>query len=222
MNFKSNNADKFLQELWTKISEYSLLNASKNDIGDYLIYLLNKYCEFNGNERFFDTLPNATLERVLKINASKIKTSKRNIAVKYLSNTEYNTLFNDFLKKIADKNYKISTEGDKLVFIIDNPAMRDYLEARLKELNDTFDYTLNSEKVKVSIKSFFKMLSEHSNIENALFSKDDLKNAILKVENKKNISSAKDMIDIATDIFESIKNPLEIPKTIKNIVSKLI
>ena len=222
MNFKSNNADKFLQELWTRISEYSLLNASKNDIGDYLIYLLNKYCEFNGNERFFDTLPNATLERVLKINASKIKTSKRNIAVKYLSNTEYNTLFNDFLKKIADKNYKISTEGDKLVFIIDNPAMRDYLEARLKELNDTFDYTLNSEKVKVSIKSFFKMLLEHSNIENALFSKDDLKNAILKVENKKNISSAKDMIDMATDIFESIKNPLEIPKTIKNIVSKLI
>ena len=59
--------------------------------------------------------------------------------------------------------------------------MRDYLEARLKELNDTFDYTLNSEKVKVSIKSFFKMLLEHSNIENALFSKDDLKNAILKV-----------------------------------------
>ena len=222
MNFKSNNADKFLQELWTRISEYSLLNASKNDIGDYLIYLLNKYCEFNGNERFFDTLPNATLERVLKINTSKIKTSKRNIAVKYLSNTEYNTLFNDFLKKIADKNYKISTEGDKLVFIIDNPAMRDYLEARLKELNDTFDYTLNSEKVKVSIKSFFKMLLEHSKIKNALFSKDDLKNAILKVENKKNISSAKDMIDMATDIFESIKNPLEIPKTIKNIVSKLI
>lgn len=222
MKFKNNSADNFLQELWGRISEYSLLNASKNDIGDYLIYLLNKYCELNGSERFFDTLPNATLERVLKINASKIKTSKRNIAVKYLSNTEYNTLFNDFLKKIADENYKISVEGDKLVFIIDNPAMRDYLEARLKELNDTFDYTLNSEKVKVSIKSFFKMLLEHSNIENALFSKDDLKNAILKVENKKNISSAKDMIDIATDIFESIKNPLEIPKTIKNIVSKLI
>ena len=222
MNFKSNNADKFLQELWTRISEYSLLNASKNDIGDYLIYLLNKYCEFNGNERFFDTLPNATLERVLKINASKIKTSKRNIAVKYLSNTEYNTLFNDFLKKIADENYKISVEGDKLVFIIDSPARRDDLEARLKELNDTFDYTLNSEKVKVNVKSFFKMLLEHSKIKNALFSKDDLKNAILKVENKKNISSAKDMIDMATDIFESIKNPLEIPKTIKNIVSKLI
>ena len=108
------------------------------------------------------------------------------------------------------------------MFIIDNPAMRDYLEARLKELNDTFDYTLNSEKVKVSIKSFFKMWLEHSKIKNALFSKDDLKNAILKVENKKNISSAKDMIDMPTDIFESIKNPLEIPKTIKNIVSKLI
>ena len=108
------------------------------------------------------------------------------------------------------------------MFIIDNPAMRDYLEARLKELNDTFDYTLNSEKVKVSIKSFFKMLLEYSKIKNALFSKDDLKNAILNVENKKNISSAKDVIDIATDIFESIKNPLEIPKTIKNIVSKLI
>ena len=66
------------------------------------------------------------------------------------------------------------------------------------------------------------MLLEHSKIKNALFSKDDLKNAILKVKNKKNISSAKDVIDIATDIFESIKNPLEIPKTIKNIVSKLI
>ena len=66
------------------------------------------------------------------------------------------------------------------------------------------------------------MLLEYSKIKNALFSKDDLKNAILKVKNKKNISSAKDVIDIATDIFESIKNPLEIPKTIKNIVSKLI
>ena len=66
------------------------------------------------------------------------------------------------------------------------------------------------------------MLLEKKKKKNALFSKDDLKNAILKVENKKNISSAKDVIDIATDIFESIKNPLEIPKTIKNIVRKLI
>lgn len=88
----------FCKSFGGRISEYSLLNASKNDIGDYLIYLLNKYCELNGSERFFDTLPNATLERVLKINASKIKTSKRNIAVKYLSNIEYNTLFNDFKK----------------------------------------------------------------------------------------------------------------------------
>ena len=40
MKFKNNSADNFLQELWGRISEYSLLNASKNDIGDYLIYLL--------------------------------------------------------------------------------------------------------------------------------------------------------------------------------------
>lgn len=38
------------------------------------------------------------------------------------------------LKKIANESYKISTEGDKMVFIIDNPAMRDYLEARLKRV----------------------------------------------------------------------------------------
>ena len=42
MKFKNNHADKFLNDLWERINEYSLLNASKNDIGDYIIYLLNK------------------------------------------------------------------------------------------------------------------------------------------------------------------------------------
>ena len=68
MKFKNNHADEFLNELWKRINEYSLLNASKNDIGDYIIYLLNKHCEYDNIERFFDKLPHAKIEKILKIN----------------------------------------------------------------------------------------------------------------------------------------------------------
>ena len=73
-----------------------------------------------------------------------------------------------------------------------------------KSLDEEDDKNLSKDPKVVEIKRIFKV------------------NEYLKVENKKNISSAKDMIGIVTDIFESIKNPLEIPKTIKKIVSKLI
>ena len=75
MKFKNNHADKFLNELWQRINEYSLLNASKNDIGDYIIYLLNKHCVYDKEERFFDKLPHAKIEKILKINSARIKSA---------------------------------------------------------------------------------------------------------------------------------------------------
>lgn len=73
MKFKNNHADKFLNDLWERISKYSLLNASKNDIGDYIIYLLNKHCVYDKEERFFDKLSHAKIEKNSKNKLSKNK-----------------------------------------------------------------------------------------------------------------------------------------------------
>ena len=97
MKFKNNHADKFLNELWQRINEYSLLNASKNDIGDYIIYLLNKHCVYDKEERFFDKLPHAKIEKILKINSARIKSAENNIKIKYADDIDENSLFDDFL-----------------------------------------------------------------------------------------------------------------------------
>nr|WP_321320556.1 hypothetical protein [uncultured Campylobacter sp.] len=181
MKFKNNHADEFLKDLWQRINEYSLLNASKNDIGDYIIYLLNKYCvyvEKDGEkdvekERFFDKLSHAEIEKILKINSARIKSAESNIKIKYADDIDENSLFDDFINDLLDGKIVLRKAGDeKIKFVIENKAKRSIIEAKLKELcADTLDSSFNSEIVTIDIKNFLKMLKAQKNLPKEIESK---------------------------------------------------
>lgn len=177
MKFKNNHADEFLNELWERINKYSLLNASKNDIGDYIIYLLNKHCVYDKKdvekERFFDKLSHAEIEKILKINSARIKSAQNNIKIKYADDIDENSLFDDFINDLLNDKIKLRKAGDeKIKFVIENKAKRSIIEAKLKDLcNDTLDSSFNSEIVTIDIKNFLKMLKAQKNLPKEIESK---------------------------------------------------
>ena len=173
MKFKNNHADKFLNELWQRINEYSLLNASKNDIGDYIIYLLNKHCVYDKEERFFDKLSHAKIEKILKINSARIKSAENNIKIKYADDIDENSLFDDFINDLLDEKIVLRKAGDeKIKFVIENKAKRSIIETKLKDhCNDTLDSSFNSEIVTIDIKNFLEMLKAQENLPKEIESK---------------------------------------------------
>lgn len=166
MKFKNNHANEFLTDLWKRINTYGLLNASKNDIGDYIIYLLNKHCVYDEKERFFDKLSHARIEKILKINSARIKSAQNNIKIKYADDIDENKLFDDFMDDLLNEKIVLKKAGDeKIKFVIENKAKRSIIEAKLKELcGDTLDYSFNSEIVTIEVKNFLKMLKAQKNL----------------------------------------------------------
>lgn len=173
MKFKNNHANDFLNDLWQRINEYSLLNASKNDIGDYIIYLLNKHCVYVEKERFFDKLPHAKIEKILKINSARIKSAENNIKIKYADDIDENSLFDDFINDLLDEKIVLRKAGDeKIKFVIENKAKRSIIEAKLKDhCNDTLDSSFNSKIVTIDIKNFLEMLKAQTNLPKEIESK---------------------------------------------------
>lgn len=151
------NAEEFANELWSKIVDERLFSYQKNDICDYLLYLFNAHSK----DKFLDTNSNEQNERLLKMNASKIKASKKNIAVKFMDNDEYNDIFKRFLEMINNGEI-ILREGKehKIKFTLEDKAMQDVLNAKLKaNKHETLESTnFGSENVEISIKSFIAML----------------------------------------------------------------
>lgn len=151
------NADKFANELWSKIVDERLFSCQKADICDYLLYLFNTHSK----DKFLDTNSNAENERLLKMSISKIKASKKNIAVKFMSDTQYKQIFKDFLSSLATTKLVKEKENGNLEFIIENNVLKDILEAKLKKwVNETFTYTLNSEKLSISCEAFLTMIKK--------------------------------------------------------------
>lgn len=95
---------------------------------------------------FLDSHSNVENERLLKTTASKIKASKKNISVKFMSDIEYQQVFKDFLNSLANDNPKSivkQKENGDLEFTIENNILKDILESKLKKwANTTFTYTL--------------------------------------------------------------------------------
>lgn len=157
MSLKIDNPTELINELWDKLQSSGLYAYSKNDIYDYLIYLLNKYDE----NRFFDTNSNALNSRLLKVSQTRIKTAKTNISVKFMSENEYDEIFINFLNDCKNNliKFKESIKKGKIKFVLENPATRLVLETKLKNaISDTLDYHLNKEIVEIEANNFLSML----------------------------------------------------------------
>lgn len=178
----------FTDELWQKIVQNGFGAFSKNDLCDYLLYLFNKH-----GGGFFDKNSNADNERLLKTTATKIKTSKKNIAVKFMSDSEYKKVFSDFLSDIVSEKVVFRpshTQKGFLTLIIENKVVRDMLADKLKAITqDTLEYNLNTEKVSISIDSFIQMLVK----ELPQNKQKDLMKNVDSLKNKYKISSFKEI-----------------------------
>lgn len=159
------NPNNFANDLWSEIVDSALFSRPKNDICDYLLYLFNKH----DSAHFLDLNSNEQNERLLKMNASKIKSTKKNIAIKFMDSNEYDKIFGDFLDRLAIRveNKTIRIDDDNVKLVIENPALRDILASKLKVItDDTLDFSLNSEKVSISSKNFLAMLCNEVSKEN--------------------------------------------------------
>ncbi|WP_270869699.1 hypothetical protein [Campylobacter sp. JMF_04 NA10] len=157
-DIKIKNSTELLDELWNTIKSSGLYAYSKNDIYDYLIYLINKYDE----NHFFDKNSNAENSRLLKISQTRIKTAKANILVKFMGQeADYDEIFVNFLNNCKDNLVKFTEtiEKGKIKFVLENPAIRIVLESKLKKsVSNTLDYHLNKEIVEIEINDFLNML----------------------------------------------------------------
>lgn len=159
---ESTRALKFANDLWGKIINDELFSRQKNDICDYVLYLFNKY----DSSHFLDSHTNAENERLLKTTASKIKASKKNIAAKFMNETEYEGIFENFLSDFVNEKIAIkdSNKSGYVKLVIENPVYRSVLESKLKEkVQENFEYSLNSESVEISCIAFIAMLEMEAN-----------------------------------------------------------
>ena len=151
------NPNNFANDLWSEIVDSALFSRPKNDICDYLLYLFNKH----DSAHFLDSRTNAENELLLRMPITKIKTTKKNIFVKFMREGEQKEVFEMFLSdfvagKIATKD--ANTKG-RIKLVIENPVYRNVLESKLKEkVQENFEYSLNSESVEISCIAFISML----------------------------------------------------------------
>ena len=154
---ESKNAVDFANTLWREITKNQLLSKQKNDICDYLLYLFNRY----DSAHFLDSNSNAENELLLRMPTTKIKTTKKNIFVKFMRDDEQKEVFEMFLSDFVAGKIAIKDANKKghIKLVIENPVYRSVLESKLKEkVQESFDYSLNSESVEISCIAFIAML----------------------------------------------------------------
>ena len=198
-----NNPKAFCDDLWRKIVDERLFSYQKNDICDYLLYLFNKH----DSAHFLDSNTNEQNERLLKMNASKIKSSKKNIAIKFMDSDEYDKIFGDFLDRLAIsvENKTIRIDDDSVKLVIENPALRDILASKLKVItDDTLDFSLNSEKVSISSKNFLAMLHNEVSQENLAQYYSTIKSLESKYKKEKVKSVASEILKVGANVASII------------------
>lgn len=190
------DTEKLIGELWNEIKTNGVYGRSKTDFYDYILYLLNKYDE----KHFLSSNDNETNERLLKITAARIKTAKKNISVKFMDNSEYEKIFQNFIQRIANGNIpSLEDNGKSYTMVIEDTALRSIIEAKLKRIaNTTLDYKLNTELVTISHKAFVELLvAESENSPENI--KDFLKNFLKTLKDNENKNDIKQMIKTVID-----------------------
>lgn len=190
------DTQKIVGELWNELQTNGVYGRSKTDFYDYILYLLNKY----DANHFLSSNDNATNERLLKITATRIKTAKKNISVKFMDNSEYEKIFQNFIQRIANGNIpSLEDNGKSYTMVIEDTALRSIIEAKLKRIaNTTLDYKLNTELVTISHKAFVELLATES--ENSTENiKVFLENVLKTLEDGKNKNEIEQMIKTVID-----------------------
>lgn len=185
------------KKIYDKITTDGLYTYNKTDLYDYLIYLLDK------KERLLSK-SNDELSRLLKISPSKVSALRANISVKFMNDSEYESLFIDFLSQISNSK-NIKEDETHYIFTIEDKAIRNFIEAKLKKhCDNTADYTLNKEKIKILKSDFIILLQKEKNDD------ENIQKLAQRLKAAKTIDKTTDIIAEFFPILKNIKNAYQI------------
>lgn len=139
---------------------------------DFEVAIFNEWMKTEGRDK-----SNYEISLNLRIPETKVKRLKYEAELRYGDNKD------EILKSRLEtllQNANFKAEGKKLVFLIDNQMLRNYLDGKLKAKGCFSDRSFNSDIVSVNAKDFITLL------------KDDLKMSddVIKKANNKSLEEA--------------------------------
>lgn len=134
------------------IKEYLNRGFGTMNKNDFEVAIFNYLLEFGWSAK-----TNRAISLELKIPETKVKRLRYEAELKYGKNTDDE--FNKRLEKVLE-NANFKHDGKKLVFVMENQMLRNYLDGKLKEMGNFSDRLLNSEVVSIYAKDFISLLKE--------------------------------------------------------------
>lgn len=155
---------KFEQEFLDNYLKFGLGSMPKSDIDALVMHLLDCY-GLNGSGPMAN-YSNQTVSERLKTPVSKVKKLRYDAALKFGGRIEDQAM-GRLLAALSKAT--IELEGEKICLIIEDTLAKNCLQGQLKIHQHIFDYSFNTEIVKVSASGLFQVLQ-------TVFDKDEIEN----------------------------------------------
>lgn len=143
----------FEKEFLENYLKFGLGSMPKSDIDALVMYLIDKY-GVNGPPAL-GIYGNQDVSGLLKTPVTKIKKLRYDAALKFGGSVE-DQAKGRLLAAIG--NASLESEGDKVCLIIEDLLAKNWLQGQLKNKSQIFDYSFNTEIIKVSVEGLFSVL----------------------------------------------------------------
>ena len=165
-----------MDALIEKYIERGFGSMNKND---FEVAIFNEWMKSEGHRK-----SNYEISLALRIPETKVKRLKYEAELKY-GNNQDEILKTRLEELLQNANFK--AESKKLVFLIDNQMLRNYLDGKLKAKGCFSDRSFNSEIVSVNAKDFITLLKDDLRMSDDVIKKannESLKEALKHIGSK--------------------------------------
>jgi hypothetical protein len=170
----------FEEEFLKNYLQLGLGSMPKSDIDALVMHLLDKY-GYNGSPPLAQFNHQTVSER-LRTPVSKIKKLRYDASLKFGGRIEDQAI-GRLLAALSKAT--IEADGDKIHLIIEDSLAKNWLQGQLKIHQQIFDYSFNTEIIKVSSSGLFQVLR-------AVFDKAEIENFMEGYEQAKKKSDSKE------------------------------
>ena len=157
-----------MEDLENIIRKYLDRGWGSMNKNDFEVWIFNQILQIAE----YETLNDYELSVKLQLPQTKVKRLRYEAALKYPKNTNYSEEFRNILKKARCKKESVE-------FSIESVAVRQYLCNELKKDGRLFDYSFNSEIVRVSCEDYMFL------VKRLLFDEETKKECEKKINNEK-------------------------------------
>lgn len=202
--------EKSSKFLCDRINDY-LKNFGKLNKNDFEVLIFHSL--LIGSE---DTLSNYYLSRELKIPESKVKKLRYEADLIYNRGEDYeNKMFKEFIDILSKTKFKINNSDNftyRIDLIIENPALRKFIEGKLKEGGIITDSSFNTEIIRIyaeDLGSIFEAFPEGKKIA------DNINDKVKEIIKQNNIKTPGNRPLTFTEVLPAIL--LNLTETVGNV-----